>query len=158
MMRNGPKCDGRRQPACPPKPQRRRGLPAVARRATAGFTLIELMIVLTIIATLISIAIPNYRFSLRRAKEVTLRENLDVMRHVIDQYTLDKQAAPQSLEDVVGAGYLREVPRDITGETSTWQLDMCEESFSPEQTSTGLCDVHSGSSEISTEGTPYNSW
>src|SRR5574341_542275 len=117
------------------------------RHRQAGFTLIELMIVLTIVATLISIAIPNSRYSLRRAKEVTLRENLYVMRHVIDQYTLDKQAAPQSLEDVVGAGYLREVPKDITGETSTWQLDMCEESFSPEQTSTGLCDVHSGSSE-----------
>ena len=137
--------------------QRQAGLPAVAL-AQAGFTLIELMIVLTIVATLISIAIPNYRYSLRRAKEVTLRENLYVLRHLIDQYTLDKQTAPQSLEDVVGAGYLREVPRDITGDTSTWQLDFCEESFSPEQTSTGLCDVHSGSSEISTEGTPYNSW
>ena len=123
-----------------------------------GFTLIELMIVLTIIATLISVAIPNYRQSLRRAKEVNLRHNLQVLRQVIDQYTLDKQAAPQSLDDVVGAGYLREVPKDITGDASTWQLDMCEESFSPEQTSTGLCDVHSGSSEVSTEGSPYNSW
>ena len=138
--------------------QRQAGLPAVARRAEAGFTLIELMIVLTIIATLISIAIPNYRFSLRRAKEVTLKQNLFTLRHVIDQYTLDKQTAPQSLEDVVGAGYLRAVPKDITGDTSTWQLNICEESFTPEQTSTGLCDVHSGSSEVSTEGTPYNSW
>ena len=138
--------------------KRERGLPSVARGAQEGFTLIELMIVLTIVATLISIAIPNYRYSLHRAKEVTLRQNLSVMRHVIDQYTLDKLAAPQSLEDVVGAGYLREVPKDITGDTTTWQLDICEESFSPEQTSTGLCDVHSGSSEVSTEGSPYNSW
>ncbi|HXE74304.1 MAG TPA: type II secretion system protein [Candidatus Xenobia bacterium] len=130
----------------------------IQRHRDRGFTLIELMIVLTIIATLISIAIPNYRYSLRRAKETVLRQNLFTLRQAIDQYTLDKQSAPQSLEDLSGAGYLREVPKDITGETSTWQLDFCEESFSPEQTSTGLCDVHSGSSEISTEGTPYNTW
>ena len=86
------------------------------RNRDRGFTLIELMIVLTIVATLISIAIPNYRYSLRRAKEVTLRENLYVMRHVIDQYTLDKQTAPQSLEDVVGAGRLNHLAEHVQAE------------------------------------------
>jgi general secretion pathway protein G len=127
-------------------------------RAQHGFTLIELMIVLTIIATLISIAIPNYQQSLRRSKETVLRANLQTLRQMIQQYTLDKQAAPNSLEDLVGAGYLRELPQDITGTTTSWQLIYCEEFLSPEQADSGLCDVKSGSSLVSTDGTPYNTW
>jgi general secretion pathway protein G len=137
---------------------RQPGLPAAPRRAEAGFTLIELMIVLTIIATLISIAIPNYRHSLRVSKESVLRSNLQTLRQTIQNYTLDKQAAPNSLEDLVGAGYLREVPKDITSTTTSWQLVYCEEFLSPEQADSGLCDVKSGSAAISTEGTPYNTW
>jgi general secretion pathway protein G len=136
---------------------RQAGPPAEAL-AEAGFTLIELMIVLTIIATLISIAIPNYQHSLRRSKETVLRANLQTLRNMIQQYTLDKQAAPNSLEDLVGAGYLREVPKDITGTTTSWQLIFCEEFLSPEQSDSGLCDVKSGSSLVSTDGTPYNTW
>jgi len=98
------------------------------------------------------------RHSPRRVKEDVLRANLQFLRYTIQQYTLDKQAAPNSLEDLVGAGYLREVPKDITGTTSSWQLVYCEEFLSPEQSDSGLCDVTSGSSAISTEGTPYNTW
>jgi len=130
----------------------------MSKQTQAGFTLLELMIVLTIVATLISIAIPNYRQSLRLSKESVFRANLQTLRHTIQNYTLDKQAAPNSLEDLVGAGYLREVPKDITGTTSSWQLVYCEEFLSPEQSDSGLCDVTSGSSAISTEGTPYNTW
>lgn len=135
--------------------------PAKRRWALApegGFTLIELMIVLTIIATLISIAIPNYQQSLRRSKETAFRANLQTLRNMIQQYTLDKQAAPNSLEDLVGAGYLREIPKDIGGTSSSWELVFCEEFLSPEQSDSGLCDVRSGSSQISTDGTPYNTW
>lgn len=128
------------------------------RRDERGFTLIELMIVLTIIATLISIAIPNYRHSLRVSKEAVLRANLETLRRTIQNYTLDKQAAPNSLEDLVGAGYLREVPKDITGTSTSWQLEYCEEFLSPEQSDSGLCDVKSGSFQIATNGTPYNKW
>jgi len=124
----------------------------------AGFTLIELMIVLTIIATLISIAIPNYQRSLRLSKETVLRANLQTLRNMIQQYTLDKQAAPNSLDDLVGAGYLREIPKDIGGTSTSWELVFCEEFLSPEQSDSGLCDVKSGSSQISTDGTAYNTW
>ena len=128
------------------------------RSRQKGFTLIELMIVLTIIATLISIAIPNYYTSLRHSKEAAFKANLQTLRNMIQQYTLDKQAAPSSLEDLVGAGYLREVPKDITGTSTSWQLIFCEEFLSPEQSDTGLCDVKSGSSQLATDGTPYNTW
>ena len=141
------------------------GLPADLSRAEsrealaqAGFTLLELMIVLTIVATLISIAIPNYQHSLRVSKEAVLRANLDTLRRTIQNYSLDKQAAPNSLDDLVGAGYLREIPKDITGTTISWELVFCEEFLSPEQSDSGLCDVKSGSAAISTEGTPYNTW
>ncbi|MGH9812483.1 MAG: type II secretion system protein, partial [Candidatus Acidiferrales bacterium] len=103
------------------------------RALQAGFTLLELMIVLTIVATLISIAIPNYQHSLRVSKEAVLRANLDTLRRTIQNYSLDKQAAPNSLDDLVGAGYLREVPKDITGTTTSWELVFCEEFLSPEQ-------------------------
>jgi general secretion pathway protein G len=128
------------------------------RRREAGFTLIELMIVLTIVATLISIAIPNYQQSLRRSKETVLRANLQTLRNMIQQYTLDKQAAPSSLDDLVGAGYLREIPKDITGTVTSWELVFCDELMSPEQADSGLCDVKSGSSQLSTDGTAYNTW
>ncbi len=128
------------------------------RSSHRGFTLIELMIVLTIIATLISIAIPNYQHSIRRSKETVLRANLQTLRNMIQQYTLDKLAAPSSLEDLVSAGYLREVPDDITGTSTSWELVFCEELLSPEQSDSGLCDVKSGSSQISTDGTAYNTW
>jgi len=102
--------------------------------------------------------IPNYRHSLLVSKEAVLRANLDSLRRTIQSYSLDKQAAPDSLATLVAAGYLREVPADITGSASTWQLEYCEEFLSHERSDSGLCDVKSGSAAISTEGTPYNTW
>ncbi len=125
----------------------------------AGFTLIELMIVITIILILIGMAAPLYQKSVQRAKEATLKQDLQAMRQSIDNYTLDKQAAPQSLDDLVQAGYLRMVPRDpITG-TADWTQQYDSVVLSPEQSSTGLVDVHSNSGKISPfENTPYNEW
>ena len=125
-----------------------------------GFTLLEMMVVITIILILLSLATGRYQQSVVRAKEASLKQDLTVMRKAIDQYTLDKLAAPQSLDDLVSAGYLREVPIDpITGKKD-WIVDYeTDVLYSPEQTSTGVSNVHSASDRVSPfEGTPYNTW
>ena len=134
-----------------------------SRRAdgnAAGFTLLEMMVVITIILILLSMATGRYQQSVIRAKEAALKQDLAVMRKAIDQYTLDKLAAPQSLDDLVGAEYLREVPVDPFTGKKDWQVDIqTDVLFSPEQSSTGISNVHSASDKASPfEGTPYNSW
>ena len=124
-----------------------------------GFTLIELMVVLTVISILVSIAIPIANSAIIRSKEAVLRSNLYTLRTLIDQYTADKLKAPQTLDDIVAAGYLRSLPKDpITDRNDTWQIVMEDASLFPEQTETGIFDVHSGSTATSTEGTPYSEW
>jgi general secretion pathway protein G len=128
------------------------------RRPRGGFTLIEILIVISIISILISIAIPSYRQSVVRARESVLKQNLYVLRSTIEQFTLDKERAPTSLDELVTEGYLRALPPDITGSSTTWQVEYSDFLISPEQGGTGISDVHSGSGEVSTEGTPYNTW
>ena len=125
-----------------------------------GFTLIELMIVMTIIMILASMAAVRYDRSVTRAKEATLHHDLSVMRDAIEQYTLDKQQAPQSLDDLVSSGYLRAVPVDpITG-GKDWIVATSDLLLSPDETSNGgITDVHSASDGKSPfENTPYSSW
>ncbi len=125
----------------------------------AGFTLIELMIVVTIILILIGMAAQNYSKSVQRAREATFKQDLWVMRQAIDNYTLDKQAAPQSLEDLVQAGYLRKVPTDPMTGTGDWVAQYDSVVLSADQSSTGMVDVHSNSPRVSPfENTPYNEW
>jgi general secretion pathway protein G len=128
--------------------------------ANGGFTLLELMVVLTLILILAAIAAPSYRVAIVRARETVLKDDLFTMRKLIDQYTLDKNQPPQSLDDLVQAGYLRGgLPVDpFTGSNQTWQVDIAEVPLSPEQTVPGVVDVHSGSNAQSLEGTPYSSW
>ncbi|HTM37760.1 MAG TPA: prepilin-type N-terminal cleavage/methylation domain-containing protein [Terriglobales bacterium] len=137
------------------------GRPGAGHKKGAGFTLIELMIVISILLILISIAIPQYQRSVRTAREAVLRQDLYDMRKLISEYTLDKQKAPQSLDDLVQAGYLKPVPKDpITGQPD-WQTEQCDDSTisSPDEQDTGgICDVHSSSTQVSTDGTAYNSW
>jgi len=128
----------------------------------AGFTLLELMIVISMILILVSIAVPQYRQSVRRARESVLRQDLYDMRKLISEYTLDKQKAPQSLEDLVQAGYLpKTLPKDPITNQSDWQTEPCPEdtiSSPDEQDQGGICDVHSSSTQVGTNGTVYNTW
>jgi general secretion pathway protein G len=132
---------------------------STGRRRANGFTLIELMIVISIIFILIGMAVANYSRSVLRAKEAALHTDLQTMRQAIDSYTLDKQAAPQSLDDLKDKGYLREVPVDPMTRAKDWVLDFEDVVLSPDQSGTGVTNVHSASPDISKfEGTPYNTW
>ena len=128
-------------------------------RRRFGFTLIELMIVMAVIAVLMSIALPIYTRSIQRSKESVLKNNLFTLRTVIDEYTYDKQKAPQTLQDLVSDGYLRQVPMDpITGSNESWKLIMEDATNTVNQTQPGIFDVRSGSDLTSLEGTPYSEW
>src|SRR6266852_1882214 len=129
------------------------------RNQSHGFTLIELMIVISVMLILISFAIPAYNQSVLRARESVLRQNLFTLRSLISQYTLDKQKAPQPLEDLVQAGYMKQIPVDpMTAKNDTWTVDQEDTLLSVDQQETGISDVHSGSSHISTDGTAYSTW
>lgn len=125
----------------------------------AGFTLIELLIVMMIILILTGLAIPRFKSAIVNAKEAVLREDLHVMRVAIDSYTMDKQKAPQSLDDLITDGYLREVPKDpFTYSNSTWVTDTSDSLHSVDQTEPGIDNVHSGSQETGSDGQAYSSW
>jgi general secretion pathway protein G len=132
--------------------------PTRSGSSNSGFTIIELMIVMTIISIIVAIAVPMYQKSVTRAKESVLRQNLFTLRTVIDEYTYDKAKAPQSLQDLVSEGYLRQVPVDpMTGEAD-WQTIQEDAVTSVNQTEPGIYDVRSKSDQKSLEGTPYNEW
>ena len=135
--------------------------PRVNRRLSeaTGFTLIELMIVISIIFILLGLAIGRYDRAVLRSKEAALRTDLQAMRQAIDNFTMDKQAAPQSLEDLVNAKYLREVPKDPMTNTKDWVPEFEDVVLSPDQSGTGMTNVHSASATVSPfEGTAYNTW
>ena len=120
--------------------------------------MIELMIVISIIIILIGMAAGLYGRSIQHAREAVLKKDLMTMREAIDSYTLDKQQAPQTLEDLVQGGYLRQVPVDPITQQNDWVLHTSETVLTPEQTGTGIDDVHAGAEAISSDGTPYSSW
>ena len=129
------------------------------RKQDAGFTLIELIIVMAIISTLIMIAVPLYISAIKQAREAVLKEDLHVMRAAIDSYTMDKQKAPQSLDDLITDGYLKAVPEDpFTHSKDTWVTDSNGALYSVDQIEPGIDDVHSGSQELSTSGQAYSTW
>ena len=131
---------------------------ASARGAARGFTMIELMIVMAIVVILVSIAVPMYQKALLRAKESVLKNNLFTLRTVIDNYTYDKQKAPQNLQDLVSEGYLRELPVDPMNGSNQWRTIMEDASQSVNQSEPGIFDVKSNSDKISLDGTPYSDW
>jgi general secretion pathway protein G len=132
---------------------------ALSTRRRFGFTFVELMIVMAIIAILMAVALPIYTRSIIRSKESVLKNNLFTLRTVIDEYTYDKQKAPQTLQDLVSDGYLRQIPIDpITGNADSWRLIMEDSSNTVNQTQPGIFDVRSGAEGTSLEGTPYSEW
>jgi general secretion pathway protein G len=142
-------------PLIPSGEARRRSL----TRRQLGFTLIELMIVMAIIAILVSVAVPVYNRAITRARESVLKNNLFTLRTVIDEYTYDKGKAPQNLQDLVGDGYLRTIPVDpMTGSSDSWKVIMEDALTAINQTEPGIFDVRSGSDKTSLEGTPYSEW
>jgi general secretion pathway protein G len=123
-----------------------------------GFTFVELMVVITIIVVLVTMAIPIYQKSIIRAKESVLKNNLFTIRTVIDNYTYDKQKAPQSLNDLVSEGYLREVPQDPMTQQHDWKTIMEDATQSVNQSEPGIFDIRSASDKMGLDGTPYSEW
>ncbi len=143
------------------KPGRGSGIRTVrkaGRQRSLGFTLLELMIVLSIIMILMAIAVPVYNQSIVHSREAVLRQNLFTLRNVISQYTLDKQKAPQSLDDIVQAGYLRTIPVDPMTGTTNWEPHQEDVLLSVDQQDPGIDDVHSASNATASDGTAYSSW
>jgi len=130
------------------------------RKSTeSGFTLIELMVVMLIIGVLMAIAVPSYIGAIKAAKESVLKEDLHVIRNAIDSYTMDKQKAPQSLQDLVEAGYLKVIPVDpMTRSAESWVTQQSDTLHSIDQTDPGIDDVHSGAQESGSDGHPYSEW
>jgi len=127
-------------------------------RRSAGFTLLEMMIVMIVIGILISIAVPIYSTSLLKSREAVLRQDLFTLRSLISQYTLDKQKAPTSLDDLVQANYLKAIPKDPMTNETNWEVVQEDVLLSVDQQDPGISDVHSASSATATDGTAYSSW
>ncbi len=128
-------------------------------RSNRGFTLIELMVVMAIISILLAIALPVYQKSIIRSKESVLRNNLFTLRSMIDEYTIDKQKAPESLQELVTDGYLRQVPQDpLTNSDQTWRIIMEETPVGGTSSAPGVFDVKSGSEKTALDGTLYSDW
>jgi general secretion pathway protein G len=124
-----------------------------------GFTIIEMIIVIFMIMILMAIAIPRYQQSVLRARESALRQDLYHLRNAIDAYTQDKQKAPQALDDLVSAGYFRELPKDpFTNSSQTWQPIMEDVLTAIDQQEPGITDVKSGAQGNDSEGKAYSEY
>jgi general secretion pathway protein G len=124
-----------------------------------GFTLIELMIVMAIILILATMGTVRYRGAVVRAREAVLKTNLKILNDAVQHFTRDKEAAPQSLDDLVTAQYLSAIPEDPMTHTKSWVTENCDTLLDPDQSATGICSVHSSSDAMSPfENTAYSTW
>jgi general secretion pathway protein G len=140
------------------RPRFRRRSPFVSARTQCGFTLLELMIVISIILILLGMAVGMYQQTIKKARESVLKKDLQTMREAIDNYTLDKQQPPQTLQDLVDGHYLRQVPIDPVCQADDWQPHIGDTVISPDQTGSGMDDVHSGCDQVGSDGTSYTTW
>ena len=127
-------------------------------RRRSGFTLIEMVVVISMILILLAIAVPMYNHAIKQAKEARLHYNVMVLNKVIQEYSQNKRKAPLTPDDLVSAGYLKSIPDDITGKNDTWVWEQEDQEKAWDPNQPGIGSVHSGSNEISLEGTPYSSW
>ena len=127
-------------------------------RRSFGFTLLEMMIVIVIMGILLSIALPIYTQALVRSREAVLRNDLFELRKLISQYTLDKQKAPQSLDDLVSGGYIKVIPKDPMTNEANWEVVQEDVLLTVDQQDPGISDVKSASSSTGTDGTAYSTW
>jgi general secretion pathway protein G len=139
---------------------RRFGMNIAAKARNRGFTLIEMMVVISIILILLGIAMPIYSHSMQHAREDNLRKNLETLNQLIFQYTQDKQKAPESLNDLVSAKYLKDIPKDITGSVDTWETEPGDGVIMSidQKDAGGIIGVHSGSHEVGSDGKAYSTW
>src|SRR5215471_6695039 len=150
-----------RAPSREPKTTRRKCICSLTARSSklgAGFTMIEMVIVISIVLVLLALALPMYNQSIIRSREATFRHNLHTLNKLIDQYSLDKKKAPQSLDDLVQAGYLKRIPNDITGKPDTWKTDPEDPQNCMNPNECGIGGVHSGSDATAIDGSAYSSW
>jgi general secretion pathway protein G len=130
-----------------------------ATRPSLGFTLIEMVIVIAIISILLSMAVANYRQSIQAARDASMKQNLFTLRHVIQEFTLDKQRAPQSLDELIQANYLKEIPIDPCTKQKDWRVDEEDTLLAVDQNQPGITDVHSICPLLSSDGiTHYSDW
>jgi general secretion pathway protein G len=127
-------------------------------RGANGFTLIEMVIVIAMVMILLSIAVPTYRQSIQRARDATMRQNLFTMRQVIQEFTLDKQRAPQSLDEISQSGYMKDIPVDPCTNQKDWVVVQEDVLLAVDQNQPGITDVHSNCALRASDGTPYTEW
>jgi general secretion pathway protein G len=129
-----------------------------SKSSDRGFTLIEMVVVISLILVLMSIALPMYNRAILRSREARLHWDLSTLNKAIQSYSLDKKKAPQALDDLVQAGYIKFIPEDITGRTDTWVTEAEDQQKAWDPNEPGIGSVHSGSDQTSSEGTVYASW
>src|SRR5258708_770838 len=129
-----------------------------AARRSSGFTLIEMVIVLAIITILLAISTPLYQQSIQRARDSVMKQNLFTMRQVIQEFTLDKQRAPQSLDELSQSGYMKEIPKDPCTGQRDWAVVQEDVLLAVDQNQPGITDVHSTCALRASDGTPYSEW